>query len=419
MADRFAPTTRRTRASRMRTLTTLVRDAGAELLPVTAAAMYTVAAALKAGRYRTGRAYLGLWETLHREAGLAWTEDLAQAKAWSRKSIERGLGPARSAATVDFAAWAAAAPPGADTDCIIIGCLWMLRGAELAGLLVEQARTGPGARIGTLNLGAHKTNPEGMLCERALRCTCGRGAAVWRGAGVHGGPAGDALCPAHALWRAVQRRRDAQQPGLDEGKAPLFGTAAGRARSSSEMRKHLRTTLQCSRVSEHSLRRMGAQFYARHGVGLALVQHIGRWGSSAVERYVGEALATRSAWAPVAAARGIDAAAMLGAASQNILDINVLRTLVRECAQAGPNQPQLAPALATPPLDYVVAGRSGVCHLVRIAGPDLPIEEWEAACGWRFGSRPHTRGAAGDISCSRCAAVFMGRSRASGVEVPV
>ena len=111
IADRFAPTTRRTRASRTKTLRTLVADAGCDMLPVTAAGMYTVAAALKAGKYRTGRAYLGLWETLHREAGHPWTEDLAQAKAWSRKSIERGLAPPKSAATVDFASWAAAAPP--------------------------------------------------------------------------------------------------------------------------------------------------------------------------------------------------------------------------------------------------------------------------------------------------------------------
>ena len=320
----------------MRTLRTLVRDAGVEMLPVTAEAMYTVAAALKTGRYRTGRSYLGLWETLHREAGWPWTEELAQAKAWSRRSIERGMGPPRSAATVDFAAWAAAAPPGEATDTVIVGCLWMLRGSELAGLLVDQAQTGPGARIATLSLGAHKTNVEGALCERALRCTCGRGAVTQQDTSIPG-HAGDALCPAHALWRAIQRRRGAQQPGITEDKAALFGTGAGRARSGEEMRRFLKTTLRCKKVTEHSLRRMGAQFYARHGVGLALVQHIGRWGSSAVERYVGEALATRAAWAPVAAARGIDAAAMLGASgAQNVLDINALQTLVREIVQAVP-----------------------------------------------------------------------------------
>ena len=44
-------------------------------------------------------------------------------------------------------------------------------------------------------------------------------------------------------------------------------------------------------LTEHSLRRMGAQFYARRGVPLFFVQVLGRWGSATIERHVADGLA--------------------------------------------------------------------------------------------------------------------------------
>ena len=226
MRDRFAPTTRRTRASRTRTLCTLISKAGHELTPATVEGIYAVAAALKEGGYRTGRAYLGLWETMHREAGHPWTDDLVQAKAWARKSIERGMGPAISAAAVDVETWAAAARPGDDYDMIVIGTLWMLRGAEVAALLVEQARVGPGALVATLSLGAHKTNTEAATCERALRCTCRSTAAASSGEA----PLGVRICPSHAVARVLARRGLGLTGGTG-AKHPLFPGRGGRART--------------------------------------------------------------------------------------------------------------------------------------------------------------------------------------------
>ena len=50
------------------------------------------------------------------------------------------------------------------------------------------------------------------------------------------------------------------------------------------------------------MRCMGAQYYARRGVPLAVIQHIGRWGSATVLKYVEQALEGRASWAPVVAA---------------------------------------------------------------------------------------------------------------------
>ena len=78
---------------------------------------------------------------------------------------------------------------------------------------------------------------------------------------------------------------------------------------------------------------MGVQMYARRGVQLPLIQFLGRWGSAAVERYVGEALADRAAWAPLAAAADFNAAVLLGngGSGAGALDTGAIAAWVREC----------------------------------------------------------------------------------------
>ena len=424
MADRFAPSTRRTRASRTQTLERLIVDAGLPRLPITAEGLYSVAAALKAGGYRTGRSYLGLWETLHREGGYVWTDELSQAKAWSRRSIERGMGPARSAAAIDFAQWAATAEACDDADMVIVGALWMLRGAEIAGLLVEQARTGPGALVASLDLMAHKTNIEGAACSRTLRCTCP--APCEAGGGGTDLDLRKAICPTHALARVLARRVTAAQGAVDAGKHALFPGRSGRACTAAEARRRIKGTLRSDAATEHSLRRMGAQFYAKRGIALPVIQHLGRWGSQAVERYVGEALAGRSAWAPLAAAGECDADRMLGARDPQgrAPGLNAIAGFLRNLVQQQVGQSSAAASTTScTPVDrtpaYVVAGRSGVGHVVMVGGPGIPREAWETACHWRFGLRPHT--ASEDVSvlsCARCVGALAGRNAQEGSPGP-
>ena len=382
-------------------------------MPVTVDGLYAVGAALKVGGYRTGRAYLGIWETQHRENGYEWTDELRQAKSWATASLQRGLGPAVSAASFDVEQWATAAPPSDVTDMIIIGVMWMLRGSELAGLLIEQARTGPGARIATIELGAHKTNPGARRCERALRCTCGEGAASSSGA-----PVGTAICPAHALYRVLRRRGDDGQADVLAGKGPLFPGRGGRARTAADLRAKIRLATRSAGMSEHTLRRTGAQWYARRGVPLTIIQHIGRWGSQAVERYVGEALAGNSSWAALHAAGCVDAERMIGGCglsgpaplslkSFTGLVAQLVATEVARVAQAPHPSPPCAP-VAGDITEFVKSGRTGTEHVVKIGGARIPPERWETACGWRFGTRPHTRGTGDTVSCVRCARIVFG-----------
>ena len=70
-------------------------------------------------------------------------------------------------------------------------------------------------------------------------------------------------------------------------------------------------------VSEHSMRRSGAQWFARKGVLLFVIQFLGRWGGITVARYVGNAYMDVAARATLTKAvqqvssssRGIEASA--------------------------------------------------------------------------------------------------------------
>eukprot|EP00973_Karenia_brevis_P051292 7124769-Karenia_brevis.AAC.1 len=57
-------------------------------------------------------------------------------------------------------------------------------------------------------------------------------------------------------------------------------------------------------MTEHSLRRMGAQYYARRGVANSYIEFLGRWGGPTVLRYIGEALNDHASEASIMAASG-------------------------------------------------------------------------------------------------------------------
>ena len=169
-------------------------------------------------------------------------------------------------------------------------------GAEVAALLIEQVVVEEGVTQAELWLGPYKTNTKAERTVRTLRCSCRAGpGGAWSEIGA-------GACPVHAAHRILQRR-------ASEGwtsKHPLFPGTRGQATTPAEARAKIRRACGEQALSEHSLRRMGAQFYARRGLQLSVIQYIGRWGSAAVERYVADALAGRAAWAPLAAASELD-----------------------------------------------------------------------------------------------------------------
>ena len=131
----YAATSRRTRISRIKTLRRLSAEAGVNLLPVTNAGMELLAAALKAGTYRSAAAYLGIWKQMHTKAGHPWTANLEATRIGCGRSLGRGIGPAKRAAVVRLEAlpdrWERAGTTDrARIDVAVVGAMWLLRGAE-------------------------------------------------------------------------------------------------------------------------------------------------------------------------------------------------------------------------------------------------------------------------------------------------
>ena len=125
---------------------------------------------------------------------------------------------------------------------------------------------------------------ERELTARQLRCACG----------VRSRP----MCPAHAAMRHVSRLKVA---GFWRRGGPLFPDAAGATWAKGETVMLFRRVLLAAGVTlttvdhegrlvqlfaGHAARVAGAAWLASKGVPTAIIQLLGRWSSTAVERYV-------------------------------------------------------------------------------------------------------------------------------------
>ena len=139
------------------------------------------------------------------------------------------------------------------------------------------------------------------------------------------------------------------------------------------------------RFGEHVARVAGARALARAGIDISLIELIGRWGSSAIRRYVQQAaLAVQ----PLVAARLARGAAMSAEllASQTALS---RRLLALEDAVRAP-APSDGPPLPLREARRFVRNLASSCvHVASLSSLELPRESWTTRCDWRFGPRPH------------------------------
>ena len=290
----------------------------------------------------------------------------------------------------------------------------MMRGAEAAAVLGEQVEIDAGGRSATIELGPTKTNPAGRECPRTLRCCCGGGEST--------GLPSSSACPVHALERVLHARA---QRGMD-GKMPLFPTLGGSTPTRRAVISTLRHLAGDKRLTEHSMRRMGAQYYARHGVPTAFIEFLGRWGGPTVLKYIGEALRERASDASVIARRNAQCDPTL---------VELRREVQRELQSDQHAQRDFADAVGVRSVEIyehwearvqavatqlqetwahawqeverlrfggVRRGRESVVHEVVMGDASFPPTMWVTRCGWRFGGTRHERCLGGQISCAKC-----------------
>ena len=284
-ASVFAPSSKAGRAARLRTVRRLLKRMALPFLPVTPDKMERLTAALMAAKYRSTMAYLARWKEEHVHADHAWNDLLVATWRDCKRAAERGLGPPRQADTfrgddLQPASWGTQPltknGPVLPGHLVAVGVFWLLREAELASLLREQASVDRSKRTATLDLCATKMDPGGRGCERTLRCSC---------------QSFEGACPYCCLAEALD-----QHEALGFGpKHPLFPTLTGRAPSEKSVLATIRKVSGLATAGRHSLRRVGAKVHTRRFLPLYLTQFLGRWGGNTVARYVGEELQCQTA----------------------------------------------------------------------------------------------------------------------------
>lgn len=416
--DVLARSTEPAQQSRVRTYRALCAAWGVAPFPLSVENIRCSAASFKAGGYRSAALYLQaavnyqirfMKEPIH-PLLRATIKDVV-------RSIKRGLGPARLKEGFDVFSLSSVvdtddmAPfdfrrPSHLVDVCIIGCWFMLREIELAGAY-RQHLTIEADQVHLL-IPVHKTASAGALTNRSLRCPCKT--LVHR------------LRPWHAAERHLIRLNmmDSKKSSIA---SPLMPDPAGNVVTKAAFIDALRMMLlkagisvyvvgesgqQLPRFGGHSMRVSGAMMLANAQVPLYLIQMLGRWSSSSVERYVQNA--------PLNSVPSLPS----GVFGQQ--DFNLPVSLVG--SQPGPHNvpnpstPAMAPSvvvqpaatsddrvpaltavvdsikqelqimrglISTPESIFIARPRSKVVHLARVDEHSNIPQVWQTKCGWSYG----------------------------------
>jgi hypothetical protein len=416
----YAKTSDGPRKAQLATVARILRSAGFQCTPLSLKSLEVLAAALKDAGYRSAKNYLFRAKQAHVRAGFEWSVQLEDLMAQCVRSVTRGLGAVHVASAFALGAVGAAKALAVDPsravikggmiapfDAVIVASSWMMRGLEAATVLGEQVFIAKDESKATIELGPTKMNPGGRECPRSLVCAC---------TGTFGARARNSLCPVHALVDLLAARAAL---GLDP-KHCLLCSESGHSVSSAVTIASLRLVTGDALATEHSMRRAGAQHYARSGVMLYIIQFLGRWGSAVVERYVGNAFIDVAAAASLGGggalqhslascvsslSSGGGSSSDVGAVGNNTAEKFEAWWKLASCRlseQAVVWHKSWMEAQDSACGGVRLASGRGRVHLVTVGDLVFPLVLWSTRCGWLFGSAPHVRVGRDEVSCLRC-----------------
>ena len=301
---------------------------GLQPLPLTARLVRCMAASFKTGGYRAVEQYFSRARQEHlRVIGDPPGEHVEDAIKMYTRACRRGIGPSEFKDSFRFESLAGIRalllPPSREDisnlqedQCmwpaamVVMGTWWMARGIELSFALTCHVRLDPSRRqVGWL-LAASKRDPQALGEERVHRCSCDEDASLTD------------ICPYHVTvaYFALLREHFGDSFSASARRLPLFPDRHGSALSKGAVIDAIREVAaqageplvrsdgvgnERHRFHEHVLRVTGAQFLARAGLELLLIQLFARWGSAAVLRYVQQAPLSNQQGVAQAAIRGL------------------------------------------------------------------------------------------------------------------
>ena len=450
----YADGTPAVKSSKLRSAEGLAARAGfTDIYPLSEAVLDAVAAALLAGGYRSGFAYILELKLKHIELNFPVGPALGRRLQKIEDALGRGLGPKNKAPEVAPAdvPW----PPSVDdtlvlgaTDSFIVSSAWLLREIETADLdySSRNVKLLDGGGV-SLALPMSKTDQRGCGAVRSLACHCSRGT-------FDNAPAA-ASCGPCAVRRQLHRMESHFGIPFDAPEAqemPLFPDLDGSRPSKKNVILAWFLALLVS-VTGHSARRSGAKHRARTGWSVWQVQFFGRWASAAVLEYIEEALAeTTFTWsmptssapsssvapfAPPPSALASELASISNGSAVGIIsDQSVAASLAALSDRADAAEEALvalrlsASSAGEPPLpeaivdiDSQVAVSAGKIHYLPAGALEWPRPLWATLCGWRWGSSRASQVSVmsgpraaklGQPICTRCA---RGRAKGMGADV--
>lgn len=451
--DILAHSTKPANDSRLRTFMAICGAWQVQAFPLSPTCIRCVGASFKAGGYRSAGIYFQTAVSHQMRAhGTPVAPFLRSMIRDVVRSVRRGLGPSSLKSGFDVATLARVVDPRDDkpfsleslahTADLMIICSWfMLRELEIS-FARDTHLTLHGEEVQLL-VPVHKTNSMGSLTVRSLQCACG----------IRDHP----LCP----WHAAERHliRVASHPHRrSDGYLPLFPLANGHSVTKHLLVKAFRNTLMACGVETtvqddagrlvekfggHCLRVSGAQFLAAAGIQVALIQLLGRWSSSAVERYVQSAPLSLVPQVPTEVLRPPDRiqggrGSHLGSAVGPSPSTPAVRgpesmaptippqeggpRFISDPAEGRDSRAQLAAqrrlietlqaevmtlkkAIKPPDEVLVIRPRSNVVHRSVVDEINNPPDVWRTVCGWRYGSTRFFRlGVVSDTQrcCKKC-----------------
>lgn len=434
--DILARSSQPSQESRVRTYRALCAAWQVDPFPMTIESIRCAGASMKAGFYRSSNLYFQSAVNYQLRFLREPVHPLLRATIRDvNRSIKRGLGPSKLKEGFDVFSMAALIDPEDSSpfdalnvhhfaDVVIIGSWFMMREIEIAGAVSPHLSL-HGLEV-QLALPVHKTSTDGNMTLRSLRCPCK--------VILH------KLCPWHAAERHLIRlcaRRD----GRTQHRQPLVPAEDGRVLSKFRFIELLRNTLRAAGISltvatedgpelhrfgGHALRVSGAMMLAGAGVPVQMVQMLGRWSSSAVERYVqaspmvavpsipGEVLrgdqrvmqpsSTRSAVLSVETPLAGSSSSGVGP-PPTIIDSESLNTINNQMDQMKRALKALRGLVCKPQENFIVRPRSKVFHVARIDEQSNIPAVWQTQCGWSYGTRRFFRVPAasdGYVKCKKC-----------------
>ena len=261
-----------------------------EVLPLTIDKIEGVSAMAKRGGYRSWPNYLYRTKAEHIRSGHPWSAQLNQALTEAKRSVGRGLGPARQSAPLDVLALSkldmdesplVPKGPWGPKTMAIVSSLFMLREIEASLAKIVHVTIDETFSKVSILLPASKTDPKALSVTRTWSCVC---------------RVAPNLCPVHLIAKHLKFLRS-KMPITSC--TPLFPAVSGETVDKQDVVKTVEGLAERlgiavldsqgnRRFGGHTFRVSGAQYLAGIGLGESLIALLARWMSPTVKRYMSE-----------------------------------------------------------------------------------------------------------------------------------